>query len=159
MFIGEYDDRTIIEIESQDVTFLENEFLSISNVNNDFHLYELNNSEINDTSDLQIERNLDMFKNSNSSGSQPQDEFTPHDNSIQTSNRISISRRRFEIEGEAFIIASHDGDKPRTYSESITSSAKELWIKVMDEEMESIRSNHVWDLVNLPPNRKVIGNK
>jgi len=29
----------------------------------------------------------------------------------------------------------------------------------MDEEMESMRSNHVWDLVDLLPNCKAIGNK
>ncbi|KAH9780120.1 reverse transcriptase Ty1/copia-type domain-containing protein [Citrus sinensis] len=57
------------------------------------------------------------------------------------------------------MIASHDGDEPRTYSEAITSSAKELWIKAIDEEMKSMRSNHVWDLVDLPAYRKAIGNK
>ena len=29
----------------------------------------------------------------------------------------------------------------------------------MDEEMESMRTNQVWDLVDLPPGRKSIGNK
>ena len=57
------------------------------------------------------------------------------------------------------MISLHDGDEPRTYSKAITSSVKKLWIKTMDEEMESMRSNHVWDLVDLPPNRKAIGNK
>ena len=42
MFIGEHDDGIITEIESRDDTFLENEFLSILEVNNDVHLYELN---------------------------------------------------------------------------------------------------------------------
>ena len=82
VFIGEHDDRTITKIKSRDVTFLENEFLSISEVHKDVHLYELNDSEMNDTSDLQIERNLDMSGNSDSNGSQPQNDFTPLDNSI-----------------------------------------------------------------------------
>ena len=159
MFIGEHDDGTITEIESRDVTFLKNEFLSISKVDNDIHLYELNDSEINDTYYLQIERNLNMSGNSDFSGSQPQNEFTPHDNSIRRSNRTLIPRRSFKIEGEAFMIDSNDGDEPRTYSEAITSLAKELWIKVMDEEMESMRSNHVWDVVDLLPNCKAIENK
>lgn len=29
----------------------------------------------------------------------------------------------------------------------------------MEEEMESIRTPHVWDLVDLPPSHKEIGNK
>ena len=29
----------------------------------------------------------------------------------------------------------------------------------MEEEMESMKVNHVWDLVDLPPNRKAIRNK
>ena len=158
MFIGEHDDETITEIESRDVIFLENEFLSISKFDKDIHLYELNDLEINETSDLQIKRKLDMSRNSDSSGSQPQNGFTPHDNSIQRSNRMPIPHFRFEIKGEVFMIASHDGDEPRTYSEAIASSTKELWIKAMDEEIEVMRSNHIWDLVDLSPNCKAIRN-
>ena len=29
----------------------------------------------------------------------------------------------------------------------------------MEEEMESMKVNHVWGLIYLPPNRKAIGNK
>lgn len=41
------------------------------------------------------------------------------------------------------MITSHSGDELRTYIETITSSVKELWIKVIDEEIESMRSNHI----------------
>lgn len=41
------------------------------------------------------------------------------------------------------MITSHDGDEQRTYGKVMTLSTKELWIKAMDEEMESIRSNHI----------------
>ena len=50
MFIGEHDDETITEIESRDVIFLENEFLSISEIDKDTYVYELNDPEINKTS-------------------------------------------------------------------------------------------------------------
>ena len=36
--------------------------------------------------------------------------------------------------------------------------AKEL-IKAMEEEMESMNANQVWDLVDLPLGRRSIGNK
>ena len=92
----------------------------------------MNDSEVNDTSDLQIERNLDITGNTNPSRSHPQDEPTPQDNSIRKSNCIPIPCRRFEIENEAFIVALHDGDEPRTYRDAITLSTKELWIEVMN---------------------------
>ena len=159
MFIGEHDDETIAEIESRGVIFLKNEFLSISEFDKDIHLYDLNDLEINETSDLQMKKTLDMSGNSDSSGSQPQNGFTPHDNSIQKNNRMPIPHCRFEIKGEAFMIASNNGDEPRTYSEAIALSTKELWIKTMDEEIEAMRSNHIWDLVDLSPNCKAIRNK
>lgn len=52
MFIGEYDDGTLTEIKSRDVTYLENEFLSSLEVDKNIHLYELNDPEMNNTSDL-----------------------------------------------------------------------------------------------------------
>lgn len=42
VLIGEYDDGTIVELESWDVIFLENKFSSIANVNKDIFLDEMN---------------------------------------------------------------------------------------------------------------------
>ena len=117
---------------------MENEFLSISEVDNDVNLYELKDSEINDSSDLQIEKNLYMFGNFDSSRSQPQNKFTPHDNSIRIGNHTPIPRHPFEIEGEMFMIASYDSN-----GKAIISSDKELWIKAIDGKIESMRSNHI----------------
>jgi hypothetical protein len=41
----------------------------------------------------------------------------------------------------------------------LLSYAKEKWMKAMKEEMESMRSNNIWELVDLPEGRKTIGNK
>ena len=41
------------------------------------------------------------------------------------------------------MIASHDGDEPNTYNEALISSAKDLWIKAMEEEIESMKVNQV----------------
>jgi hypothetical protein len=57
------------------------------------------------------------------------------------------------------MIALHDDDEPRTVQEALSSSAKDEWIKAMNDEIESMRTNQVWDLVNLPLGRKAIGNK
>ena len=43
--------------------------------------------------------------------------------------------------------------------EALSSSVSDEWMKAMNDEMESMRTNQVWDLVDLPSWRKVIGNK
>ena len=46
MFIGENADGTVTEIESQDVTFLENDFSKVGEIDRDLHLYEMMDPEI-----------------------------------------------------------------------------------------------------------------
>jgi hypothetical protein len=43
--------------------------------------------------------------------------------------------------------------------EAMASSEKVKWINAMDKEMESLRKNDVWELVELPKDRKAIGSK
>ncbi|KAH9686286.1 hypothetical protein KPL70_014312 [Citrus sinensis] len=47
-------------------------------------------------------------------------------------------------------------NEPRTYSEAINSDKAEEWIKVMDEEMMSLKKNHTWNLIERPVNKRVI---
>lgn len=37
--------------------------------------------------------------------------------------------------------------------------ARDKWLAAMREEMDSMAKNYVWELVDLPPTRKSIGNK
>ena len=74
------------------------------------------------------------------------------------SNHERIPRRRFEIEGEAFMIA-HDEEEPKTIQQILSDHKAKEWFEVMKEEMNSMESNRVWDLVDLPPSLKTIGNK
>ena len=57
------------------------------------------------------------------------------------------------------MIALHNGEEPNTYNDALTSSTKDLWMKEMEEEMMYMKVNQFWDLVDLPPNCKAIGNK
>lgn len=50
MFIGEQENGSITEFESQDVTFLEDDFYSKHILNKDQCLYELNDSDVVTTS-------------------------------------------------------------------------------------------------------------
>ena len=44
-------------------------------------------------------------------------------------------------------------------SEAFNSKEKEKWKKAMEKEMKSLRVNDVWDLVELPKDRKAVGSK
>ena len=57
------------------------------------------------------------------------------------------------------MIALSDDVEPKTVKQALSSPASKEWSVAMQDEMESMRINHVWDLVDLPPGRKTIGNK
>ena len=74
------------------------------------------------------------------------------------SNCERIPYLRFEIEGEAFMIA-HDEEGPKTIQQAPFCPNAKKWFEAIEEEMNSIKSDRVWDLVDLPPGHRTIGNK
>ena len=48
---------------------------------------------------------------------------------------------------------------PKTFSHALSGSKTREWIKAMEEEMESMKTNQVQDLVNLLLGKRSIGNK
>uniref|UniRef100_A0A2N9HH17 Integrase catalytic domain-containing protein n=1 Tax=Fagus sylvatica TaxID=28930 RepID=A0A2N9HH17_FAGSY len=50
-------------------------------------------------------------------------------------------------------------DEPASFSEALHSPDRDEWMTAMQEEMSSMDKNNVWELVDLPPRRKTIGNK
>ena len=50
-------------------------------------------------------------------------------------------------------------DEPNSVIEALSSPKRNEWLKAMKEELESMKTNKVWDLVELPKERKTIGNK
>ncbi|KAM2867181.1 hypothetical protein COP2_023124 [Malus domestica] len=48
---------------------------------------------------------------------------------------------------------------PRNYKETMDSFEYEQWQQIMNEELDSIKKNKVWELVDLPDGRKPIGCK
>jgi hypothetical protein len=62
--------------------------------------------------------------------------------------------------GEVFVAISETVvEDPTSYQEAMTEVDSCLWQKAMKSEMESMYSNKVWDLVDLPPNVRPIGCK
>ena len=50
-------------------------------------------------------------------------------------------------------------DDPSSFSQAMSGSNSTLWFKAMQEEMESMAINKVWDLVELPQGALTIGCK
>ena len=50
-------------------------------------------------------------------------------------------------------------DDPKTYKEAMASRDASFWKDAIQDEMDSILSNHTWELVDLPPASKPIGCK
>ena len=48
---------------------------------------------------------------------------------------------------------------PTTAAEALSAPDKSQWEEDMRQEMESLCSNDVWELVEPPPNRKIVGSK
>lgn len=83
------------------------------------------------------------------------EEFEPLDQPTRVSSRSNKGKPPERlIETCSFVT-----EEPRTYKEAISSPEKEKWIKAMKEEIESMSSNEVWNLVELPHGRKAIGGK
>ena len=53
----------------------------------------------------------------------------------------------------------HDKEGPQTIQEALFSPLSKEWIKAMEWEMNSMKYNQVWDLVDLALGRKTIRNK
>lgn len=48
-------------------------------------------------------------------------------------------------------------NNPQNYNETIKSIDAPFWKEAINSELESILSNHVWELVDLPPGVKTLG--
>ncbi|GJV80978.1 retrotransposon protein, putative, ty1-copia subclass [Tanacetum coccineum] len=77
---------------------------------------------------------------------------------------VSLSRqsgtREDDMVAYAFVIAEEeDTHEPITLHEAINSSEKDEWVRVMEEEMNSLKKNHTWELVDQPPGQKLVSCK
>ena len=52
-----------------------------------------------------------------------------------------------------------ENDEPESYDEVLKSSERDLWLKAMKSEMDSMSKNKVWTLSNAPKRVKPIGYK
>ena len=81
------------------------------------------------------------------------------DSQLRRSIRSKTPRKCFQIENEAYIVTPQDDDEHETIKEALECPIKEKWKVALEEEIESMKVNQVWSLVDLSPGRKAIGNK
>jgi len=70
-----------------------------------------------------------------------------------------ISHRYFQIEDEVFLCTLLEVDELTSFKEAVDSPNHKEWMDTMKDEMDSMARNKVMELVDLPPQRKSIGNK
>ncbi|GJZ40465.1 putative retrotransposon ty1-copia subclass protein [Tanacetum coccineum] len=52
-----------------------------------------------------------------------------------------------------------DLGKPANYKAALLDPESDKWLNAMNVEIQSMKDNEVWDLVDLPPNGKTVGSK
>ena len=74
-------------------------------------------------------------------------------------SRPEMDRRPPDYYGEWAAVTSTGSDEPKTVKEALAGPDKAKWMTAMEKDMESLRTHDVWDLVELPRDRKAVGSK
>lgn len=72
------------------------------------------------------------------------------------------NNKRYNLRPEVKLLERYTGyfvSEPRTYEEAVQSTEVEQWKCAMDDEYNSLITNHTWDLVEPPADQKVIDNR
>ncbi|XP_071727618.1 uncharacterized protein [Rutidosis leptorrhynchoides] len=72
---------------------------------------------------------------------------------IRRSSRPRHSPQRYD---DIFLV---DESEPTNYKDATLDPESKKWNETMNEEMQSMYDNEVWDLVDLPPDSKAVGSK
>nr|GFB79749.1 retrotransposon protein, putative, Ty1-copia subclass [Tanacetum cinerariifolium] len=108
-----------------------------------------------------IDRNAEFLENSlidqEASGKidEPQSDIIPIRRSTQT--RHALDRMCLYIDAEEHELG--DLGEPANYKAALLDPESEKWLNAMNVEMQSMKDNEVWVLVELPPNGKTVGSK
>ncbi|KAL7636900.1 UNVERIFIED_CONTAM: hypothetical protein RMT77_012658 [Armadillidium vulgare] len=137
-------------ILSEENTKLENSNYEIRL--NPFHTETQSDTEIE--SDSETESDTEIVSDSET------EEIIEQDSTINTRilrNRSTITKpSRFD---DYSMYLSEDLKEPENYSEAMESKQKKNWINSRKNELQSLRENQTWELVELPPGRKAIASK
>ena len=126
MFICEQANDSVTELESRDVTFLKNNFLRRSEINQDLSLYEMENLDDQSIQNQRILVPEEEIRSTDPSGSNKKDdEFVLLYPPLRRTSHKSIPHHHFDIEGEDFIVASWKEDERRSVLEALSCPTKD----------------------------------
>src|SRR4051812_10158585 len=75
-------------------------------------------------------------------------------------HRSSRVRQPTEFYGQLVnAISADESDEPASYKEAMEGPESEKWLEAMKYEIDSMYTNNVWTLVDIPEDRKVVENK
>ncbi|KAJ0435652.1 putative RNA-directed DNA polymerase [Helianthus annuus] len=77
--------------------------------------------------------------------------------SIRT--RKEPDRYLWHVEGSEVLTVAKSDDETTSYKSAISNLDSAKWLEAMKAEMQSMRDNQVWDLVELPPESRAVGSK
>ncbi|GJU93165.1 retrotransposon protein, putative, ty1-copia subclass [Tanacetum coccineum] len=86
---------------------------------------------------------------------EPQSDINPICRSIRT--RRAPDRMCLYIDAEEHELGDHN--EPTNYKAALLDPKYDKWLDAMNVEMQSMKDNEVWDLVDLPPDGKTVGSK
>jgi hypothetical protein len=52
-----------------------------------------------------------------------------------------------------------DDEEPKLYRQAISGPNADLWHSAIEAEMDTLRHNHTWDVVDRPNDRKIVDSK
>ena len=146
LFYSPQDQKVFV---STNATFLENTYMTDFKPRSKTVLEELQSDEIRPSPSTTGER-------------QHRETAGPSQNILapRRSGRVVRQPIRYEHEGEiGFLVSDTNQDDPLTFKDAMDDSDKEKWLEAMNQEMESMYSNSVWELVDPPEHVRSIGCK
>ena len=138
-----YDPSRNKVIFSRDVKFNESERKEKTEINCDDPVHYI---ELDLTDNTELVSNLENCP-------------TEQPNAEPILRRSGRERKTPDFYGTRVNVVSQSPKEPRSIKEAISSPEKLQWEKAMEVEMKSLKENEVWDLVELPKDRKAIGSK
>ena len=101
---------------------------------------------------------LDFSDNSEST-TNSEDCPTEQPNNESVLRRSERERRPPDFYGSRVNVTSQNPKEPKSIEEATDCPERSQWEKAMEAEMQSLKENNVWDLVELPKGKKAIGSK
>ncbi|KAF3636406.1 putative tyrosyl-DNA phosphodiesterase 2-like [Capsicum annuum] len=120
---------------------------------------DINENTIIESNNAEFFENIYPYKirHEQSSGRSKRPRDEPSENVHNEENpRRSTRQRTSTLFGSNFVTFLLENE-PQTIKEAMSSSDSSFWKEAVNSEIDSILSNHTWELVDLPPRNKPLG--